>query len=171
MCRAGSSHKKRQKSHMMSLSWRVRPLHLPRPPLFRNRAPHPLQAIALRDLTLSPTLSRPILHFIITNQTSITMDKLKKLFKHDKDEPAQSSQSTTPSSTSTQQRSAAPSSTSSAPPPQSSTQSSMPAAAAASNNAATTDKPAGVLLETNYGNITIALYSDKTPRVSLCLSI
>jgi len=47
----------------------------------------------------------------------------------------------------------------------------MPAAAAASNNAATTDKPAGVLLETNYGNITIALYSDKTPRVSLCLSI
>ncbi|GAB7341682.1 hypothetical protein MBLNU457_g0027t1 [Dothideomycetes sp. NU457] len=89
------------------------------------------------------------------------MDKLKKLFKHDKDQPAQSSQSSTPTST-TQQKSAPASSTSSAPPPQSSTQSSAPAAA--ENNAATTDKPAGVLMETNYGNITIALYSEKTPR-------
>ena len=80
------------------------------------------------------------------------MDKIKKMFKSDKDE--------SPSSTSS--HSAASTSTSSAPPPQTSSTS-----AAASSNAATTDKPAGVLLETNYGNITIALYSDKTPKVSL----
>lgn len=30
--------------------------------------------------------------------------------------------------------------------------------------------PAGVLLETNYGNITIALYSDKAPKVSFPVS-
>ena len=80
------------------------------------------------------------------------MDKIKKLFKHDKDE----SPSSTPS------QSATSTSTSSAPPPQTSSIS-----GAATSNAATTDKPAGVLLETNYGNITVALYSDKTPRVSL----
>lgn len=82
------------------------------------------------------------------------MDKLKKLFKHDSSADESTSHSTTPSHT--QERSA-PSSTTSAQAPQSSTSAGI-----------ASEKPSGVLLTTNYGDITIALYSDKTPRV--CMS-
>ncbi|KAI5201508.1 hypothetical protein AUEXF2481DRAFT_44845 [Aureobasidium subglaciale EXF-2481] len=90
------------------------------------------------------------------------MDKLKKIFKHDKSDS--SSSTTTPSHT-TSERSTPATTTSSAPAPQTTT-SSTPAAAATANTTAPVSKgpPAGVLLETNYGNITIALYSDKTPK-------
>jgi peptidyl-prolyl cis-trans isomerase-like 1 len=73
------------------------------------------------------------------------MDKLKKLFKHDSSD----SHSDSAAATHTQ---AAPSTTTSAQAPQSS-------------NAAIPEKPAGVLMTTNYGDITIALYSDKVPKV------
>lgn len=76
------------------------------------------------------------------------MDKLKKLFKHD------SSDSHAKSTTASHTQEAAPSSTTSAQAPQS------------SNTAATSaEKPAGVLMTTNYGDITIALFSEKTPKV------
>ncbi|KAG9725715.1 hypothetical protein KCU86_g15636, partial [Aureobasidium melanogenum] len=91
------------------------------------------------------------------------MDKLKKIFKHDKHDSSSSSTATTPSHT-TAERNTAATTTSSAPPPQ--TSSTTPSAAATTGTSAPTrtSKPDGVLLETNYGNITIALYSDKTPR-------
>lgn len=73
------------------------------------------------------------------------MDKLKKIFKHDKSDDA------TPSRA---QGGATPSSTTSAQAPQTNT-------AASTSQAA----PSGVLMTTNYGDITIALYSDKTPKV------
>lgn len=87
------------------------------------------------------------------------MDKLKKIFKHDKSDT--SSSSTSPSHT-TAERNTAATTTSSAPPPQHST----PAAASTTGAPSSKGPPAGVLLETNYGNITIALYSDKAPKVS-----
>ncbi|THW92637.1 hypothetical protein D6D15_03013 [Aureobasidium pullulans] len=86
-----------------------------------------------------------------------TMDKLKKIFKHDKSDS--SSSSTSPSHT-TAERNTAATTTSSAPPPQHST----PAAASTTDALSSKGPPAGVLLETNYGNITIALYSDKAPK-------
>ncbi|KAG9512033.1 hypothetical protein KCV07_g9726, partial [Aureobasidium melanogenum] len=93
------------------------------------------------------------------------MDKLKKIFKHDKHDSSSSSSATTPSHTTTERNTAA-TTTSSAPPPQ--TSSTTPSAAAATTTGTSaptrTSKPDGVLLETNYGNITIALFSDKTPR-------
>lgn len=73
------------------------------------------------------------------------MDKLKKLFKHDSSD----SHSQSAAATHTQ---AAPSTTTSA-------------QALQTSNAAIPDKPSGVLMTTNYGDITIALYSDKTPKV------
>ncbi|KAF3045758.1 Peptidyl-prolyl cis-trans isomerase-like 1 [Didymella keratinophila] len=72
------------------------------------------------------------------------MDKLKKLFKHDSTD----SHSDSAAATHTQ---AAPSTTTSAQAPQ-------------SNNAAFLERPSGVLMTTNYGDITIALYSDKVPK-------
>jgi peptidyl-prolyl cis-trans isomerase-like 1 len=72
------------------------------------------------------------------------MDKLKKLFKHDSSD----SHSESAAATHTQ---AAPSTTS--------------AHAPQSSNAAIPEKPTGVLMTTNYGDITIALYSDKAPKV------
>jgi peptidyl-prolyl cis-trans isomerase-like 1 len=91
------------------------------------------------------------------------MDKLKKIFKHDKSDSSSSSAATTPSHTT--ERSTPATTTHSAPPPQA--VSSTPAPAATTTSAPVSKgPPAGVLLETNYGNITIALYSDKTPRVS-----
>lgn len=77
------------------------------------------------------------------------MDKLKKAFKKDKS-PAASSQP--PPQTTTQ----IPSSTSQAP------------AAASSQPAASSVRDAlakGVLMTTTYGDITIALYTDETPKV------
>lgn len=78
------------------------------------------------------------------------MDKLKKLFKHDK------SDADTKSNPSRTQGDAAPSSTTSAQAPETNT------AANASHGT-----PSGVLMTTNHGDIVIALYSDKTPRVLL----
>jgi peptidyl-prolyl cis-trans isomerase-like 1 len=94
------------------------------------------------------------------------MDKLKKIFKHDKSDSSSSSAATTPSHT-TERSTPAATTTHSAPPPQA--VSSTPVAPATTTSSAPVSKgpPAGVLFETNYGNITIALYSDKTPRVSL----
>lgn len=83
------------------------------------------------------------------------MDKLKKIFKHDK---SSSDSKETPTRA---QGDTAPSFTTSAQLPQTS--------ATAGTSAET---PAGVLLTTNHGDITIALYSDKTPKVlpeKLCL--
>ncbi|KAJ4986329.1 cyclophilin type peptidyl-prolyl cis-trans isomerase/CLD [Stagonosporopsis vannaccii] len=74
------------------------------------------------------------------------MDKLKKIFKHEKSNDSQSTHSRT-------QGDLAPSSTASAQAPQTN--------AAVSTSQAT---PSGVLMTTNYGDITIALYSDKTPK-------
>ncbi|KAH0275256.1 hypothetical protein KCU74_g7233, partial [Aureobasidium melanogenum] len=92
------------------------------------------------------------------------MDKLKRIFKHDKHDSSSSSSATTPSHTTTDRNTAA-TSTSSAPPPQTSSTTPSTAAATTGSSAPTRQgKPDGVLLETNYGNITIALYSDKTPR-------
>lgn len=77
------------------------------------------------------------------------MNKLKNLFKHDSsDSPTESA---APSHT---QGGSAPASTTSAQAPQSGTATHV-----------SSDKPSGVLMTTNYGDITIALYSDKTPRV------
>jgi peptidyl-prolyl cis-trans isomerase-like 1 len=72
------------------------------------------------------------------------MDKLKKLFKHDSsDEKAASHTQGQPDS----------SATTSAQAPQ------------ASNAAGSSlRKPGGVLMVTNYGDITIALFTDKTPK-------
>ncbi|KAL1607262.1 hypothetical protein SLS59_002225 [Nothophoma quercina] len=76
------------------------------------------------------------------------MNKLKNLFKHDSsDSPTESA---APSHT---QGGSAPASTTSAQAPQSGTATHV-----------SSDKPSGVLMTTNYGDITIALYSDKTPR-------
>jgi len=95
------------------------------------------------------------------------MDKLKKIFKHDKHDSSSSSTATTPSHTTAERNNAA-TTTHSAPPPQA--VSSTPAPVTTTSSAPVSKgPPAGVLLETNYGNITIALYSDKTPRVSLHL--
>jgi peptidyl-prolyl cis-trans isomerase-like 1 len=78
------------------------------------------------------------------------MDKLKKIFKHDK-EPEHASTTTATSSTPSQTTSA----------------SAAQPATSSDGTAATSGLPAGVLLTTNYGDITIALYSDKTPKVRL----
>jgi hypothetical protein len=59
------------------------------------------------------------------------MDKLKKIFKHDSSDSAQSSH-----------------------------------AGASSSH----QKASGVLMTTNYGDIKIALYSDKTPKASALLT-
>ena len=75
------------------------------------------------------------------------MDKLKKIFKHD------SSDSHTEASHT--KGGAVPSSTESAQAPQISNAAAI----------AIPEKPSGVLMTTNYGDITIALYSDKTPKV------
>ncbi|KAJ8118114.1 hypothetical protein OPT61_g843 [Boeremia exigua] len=72
------------------------------------------------------------------------MDKLKALFKKDS-----SGSHAEPSHT---QGAAAPSSTTSAQAPENAAVAAIP------------EKPSGVLMTTNYGDITIALYSDKTPR-------
>lgn len=79
------------------------------------------------------------------------MNKLKKIFKHD------SSDSTPASKT---QGQPAASATTSAQAPQ-------------ANNAAVTPpgKPSGVLMTTNHGDITIALYSDKTPKARVSCNI
>ncbi|KAF9691462.1 hypothetical protein EKO04_010550 [Ascochyta lentis] len=76
------------------------------------------------------------------------MDKLKKLFKHD----SSSSPSESAPASHTQERTA-PTSTTSAQAPQSN------ASAGVSS-----EKPSGVLMTTNHGDITIALYSDKAPK-------
>ena len=80
------------------------------------------------------------------------MDKLKKLFKHDKTD---SDVKSTPT-----QGHAPPSSTSSAHAPQTSTA-----------TGAAIEKPSGVLMMTSHGDITIALYSDKTPKALLLPSV
>jgi peptidyl-prolyl cis-trans isomerase-like 1 len=94
------------------------------------------------------------------------MDKLKKIFKHDKHDSSSSSTATTPSHTTTTERSTPATTTHSAPPPQAINSTPAPVAASTPSAPVSKGPPAGVLLETNYGNITIALYSDKTPRVS-----
>ncbi|KAI4829647.1 hypothetical protein E4T44_09700 [Aureobasidium sp. EXF-8845] len=92
------------------------------------------------------------------------MDKLKKIFKHDKHDSSSSSTATTPSHTTTTERSTPATTTHSAPPPQAINSTPAPVAASTPSAPVSKGPPAGVLLETNYGNITIALYSDKTPR-------
>lgn len=87
------------------------------------------------------------------------MDKLKKLFKKD-DETSHS----TSTSQSTPTSSSQPTSTSTAP-------TSQTGATGATGTGATSAGQSsggaqGVLLTTNYGDITIALFADKTPRVS-----
>lgn len=79
------------------------------------------------------------------------MDKLKKLFKHDSSDAHQESAAATHTQT-------APSTTTSAQAPQTS-------------NAGIPEKPSGVLMTTNYGDITIALYSDNVPKVCAFLQI
>lgn len=101
------------------------------------------------------------------------MDKLKKMFKHgDSSESSQphSTSSTSSSSTPSHTTSASSPSTSRASQSQSQSQSSAPVSgsAGAPVDAAQSNSgpPAGVLMTTNYGDITIALYSEQTPRVS-----
>ncbi|KAJ4339307.1 cyclophilin peptidyl-prolyl cis-trans isomerase Cyp2 [Ascochyta clinopodiicola] len=76
------------------------------------------------------------------------MDKLKKIFKHDS-----SSSHSEPAAASHTQGTTAPTTTTSAQAPQSNTPAGHSSA-----------KASGVLMTTNYGDITIALYSDKTPK-------
>lgn len=82
------------------------------------------------------------LHHPINNPTTI-MGIFSKIFKKDKDGDA------SPSATSTA--------------PATGTTSSQ--APAASSTGANLDKPQGVILHTNLGDITIALYSEQTPKV------
>jgi peptidyl-prolyl cis-trans isomerase-like 1 len=84
------------------------------------------------------------------------MNKLKKLFKKDKDSSDSHAHSASAASASPTQ--AAPSTTTSAPAPKTS-------------NAVIPEKPTGVLLTTNYGDITIGLYSDKAPKVCALLHV
>ena len=69
------------------------------------------------------------------------MDKLKKLFKHDKGESAQSSS-----------------------PAKADSSASKPSNAAAAGSSSN-DIAEGVVMHTSLGDITIALYRDQTPKV------
>ncbi|KAF1351372.1 cyclophilin-like domain-containing protein [Delphinella strobiligena] len=89
------------------------------------------------------------------------MDKLKKLFKKDDDT---SHSTSTPHSTSTS--SSHPTSTSTAPTSQAGATSATGATSAAQSSRQSSGEAQGVLLTTNYGDITIALFADKTPRTA-----
>ncbi|TKA62506.1 Peptidyl-prolyl cis-trans isomerase-like 1 [Cryomyces minteri] len=93
------------------------------------------------------------------------MDKLKKIFKHGDDDSSPSSHSQSQSQTQSysQSQSSAPSQSQAAPSqPMSSTAQQTPT----STSSVRPEDATGVLLTTNMGDITIALYKDKVPRTT-----
>ncbi|KAL1305720.1 hypothetical protein AAFC00_007307 [Neodothiora populina] len=90
------------------------------------------------------------------------MDKIKKLFKHG--DKAESTSHTTPTSTSTAQSTSTSSAAQSQPASSATTSTGGAGAGAAAASSGTSDSPSGVLLTTNYGDITIALFSEQTPK-------
>ncbi|KAK5201643.1 hypothetical protein LTR16_001955 [Cryomyces antarcticus] len=91
------------------------------------------------------------------------MDKLKKIFKHGDDDSSPSSHSQSQSQSYSQSQSSAPS--------QSQMATSQPVSSTAQQTSTSTssvrpENATGVLLTTNMGDITIALYKDKVPRTA-----
>lgn len=109
-----------------------------------------VRVISLQSQVLFCQRQRTQLHYRPTNLCS-NMDKLKKLFKHDSSDAHQESAAATHTQT-------VPSTTTSAQAPQTS-------------NAGVPEKLSGVLMTTNFGDITIVLYSDKVPKVCALLQI
>jgi len=87
------------------------------------------------------------------------MNKLKKIFKHDQSDKGTAASSSSAASTPTQSNYAAAPAQSNYASTQSTTQSSTTSAVDPAN-------ASGVLLTTNYGPITIALYKDQVPKTT-----